>query len=171
MVAAVQHGRWTADLSDAGDEVVVFLIGVRLNKPWKVRQWWPVFTAMPRMLRHLEQHPEKGLLGYRQALAPSPMLVQYWRSFDDLARFARDSDDPHLEPWRQFNRRVGASGDVGIWHETYRVRTADIESIYGNMPVAGLAAATASVPVRRGRQSAAARIGASTTDDPALPTY
>lgn len=170
-MAEVQRGRWTADLGDAGDEVVVFLIGVRLNKPWKVRQWWPVFTAMPRMLRHLEQHPEKGLLGYRQAFLPSPLLVQYWRSFDDLARFARSSDDPHLEPWRQFNRRVGASGDVGIWHETYRVRTRDIESIYGNMPVEGLAAATASVPVARGRQSAAARIGASATDDPALPVY
>jgi len=97
--------------------------------------------------------------------------VQYWRSFDHLARFARDRDDPHLEPWRQFNRRVGASGDVGIWHETYRVRTADVESIYGNMPPYGLAAATTGVPVRRGRDSAAARIGVTDVDEPALPGY
>ena len=37
------------------------------------------------------------------------------------------------------------------------------------MPPYGLAAATASVPIRRGRDSAAARIGASDTDKPALP--
>lgn len=80
-------------------------------------------------------------------------------------------DDPHLEPWRAFNRKVGESGDVGIWHETYRVRTTDIETIYGNMPPRGLAAAVGAVPVRRGRDSAGARIGARTEDDPALPPY
>ena len=170
-MASVRPGRSTADLSTLGDEVVVFLIGVRINKPWKVRTWWPVFTAMPRMLRHLEEHPEKGLLGYEQSFLPSPMIVQYWRSFEDLARFARDVEDPHLEPWRQFNRRVGRSGDVGVWHETYRVRPTDVESIYANMPPRGLAAATEVVPVRRGRDSAAARIGAAERDDPALPAY
>jgi hypothetical protein len=170
-MAKVQNGRFTADVGALGDEVVVFLIGVRMNKPWKVRQWWPVFVAMPKMLRYLVEHPEKGLLGFEQALFPSPITVQYWRSFDDLSRFARDRDDPHLEPWRQFNRRVGKSGDVGIWHETYRVATANIETIYGNMPPYGLAAATTAVPVTRGRESAAARIGAAETDDPALPAY
>ena len=139
----VQNGRFTADLSSLGDEVIVFLIGMRINKPWKVHAWWPVFVAMPKMLKYLAEHPDKGLLGYQQAFFPSPMLVQYWRSFEDLERFARDRDDPHLEPWRQFNRRVGRSGDVGIWHETYRVLTANIETIYGNMPPHGLAAATA----------------------------
>ena len=167
----VQNGRFTADLSSLGDDVVVFLIGMRINKPWKVHAWWPVFVAMPTMLRHLTEHPEKGLLGYQQAFFPSPMLVQYWRSFEDLQRFARDREDPHLEPWRQFNKRIGSSGDVGIWHETYRVSTANIETIYGNMPPYGLAAATAAVPIRRGRDSAAARIGATNTDDPALPAY
>ena len=170
-MADVQRGRFTADASSLGDEVVVFLIGMRINKPWKVRAWWPVFVAMPRMLRYLVQHPDKGLLGFEQAFLPSPILVQYWRSFEDLARFARDRDDPHLEPWRQFNRRIGRSGDVGIWHETYRVSTANIETVYGNMPPHGLAAATASVPVRPGRNSAAARIGATQTDDPAVPGY
>ena len=153
-MAPVQKGRFTADVSSLGDEVVVFLIGMRINKPWKVRAWWPVFVAMPKMLKYLDQHPDKGLLGYEQAFFPAPMIVQYWRSFEDLARFARDRDDPHLEPWRQFNRRIGGSGDVGIWHETYRVRTASLETVYGNMPPHGLAAATAAVPVTAG-----ARIG------------
>jgi hypothetical protein len=33
-------------------------------------------------------HPENGLLGYEQALLPSPIIVQYWRSFEDPTRFA-----------------------------------------------------------------------------------
>ena len=171
-MASIRKGRHTADLAALpGDELVVFLIGMRVNRPWKVAGWWPVFTAMPRMLRYLEQHPEKGLLGYHQAFLPAPMIVQYWRSFADLERFARDRDDPHLEPWRQFNRRVGDNGDVGIWHETYRVRARDIETIYGNMPSHGLASAVGMVPIGRGRDSAAARIGARPDDDPALPPY
>lgn len=170
-MADIHKGRFTADVSTLGDEVVVFLIGMRINKPWKIFTWWPVFVAMPKMLAYLSQHPEKGMLGYEQALFPSPILVQYWRSFDDLARFARDRDDPHLEPWRQFNKRVGSSGDVGIWHETYRVSTANIETVYGNMPPFGLAAAIAITPIRRGRDSAAARIGASDTDNPAMKAY
>lgn len=171
MAAATHDGRWTADLTSNTDDVVVFLIGMRVNRPWKLAGWLPVFSAMPRMLRHLEQHPEKGLLGYRQALLPAPLLVQYWRSFADLERFARDKDDPHLEPWRRFNRRVGASGDVGIWHETYRVQSRNIESIYSNMPPTGLGAAYGLVPVGEGQHSAAARIGARERDEPALPPY
>ena len=170
-MAQMRLGRHTADLPGAGGEVVVFLIGMRINKPWKLRQWLPVFTAMPKMLQYLEQHPEKGLLGYRQSFFPATFLVQYWRSFADLERFARNPDDPHLEPWRQFNRLVKASGDVGIWHETYRVNTADIETIYSNMPPVGLGEALGMIPVRRGQDTAAARIGDRPTDQPAVPTY
>ena len=52
-MAGVQKGRFTADVDSLGDEVVVFLIGMRINKPWKVRDWWPVFVAMPKMLKYL----------------------------------------------------------------------------------------------------------------------
>ena len=117
-MAGVLKGRYMADVSRLGDEVVVFVIGMRINKPLKVGLWWPVFTAMGRMLKYLAERPEKGLLAYRVSAMPL-FVVQYWRSFDDLERFARNDDDPHLEPWRRFNRKVGKSGDVGIWHETY----------------------------------------------------
>lgn len=166
----VLNGRYTADVSGLGDEIVVFLIGMRVNKPLKVGLWWPVFISMFRMLKYLERQPEKGLLGYRSSALP-PVIVQYWRSFEDLERFARNKDDPHLEPWRSFNRKIGKSGDVGIWHETYRVKTSDIESIYGNMPPIGLGAATALIPVQRGGDSAAARMGVAAEDRPALPPY
>lgn len=169
-MAKVQLGRYTADLRHPGQEFVVFLIGMRVNKPWKLAKWWPVFTAMPRMLLYLEKHPEKGLLGYQGAILPAPVIVQYWRSFDDLERFARDRDDPHLEPWRRFNRMVGVSGDVGVWHETYRVSASDCETVYVNMPPTGLASAFTPEPIRRGLDSAAARIRARSTDEPVVPS-
>lgn len=155
-MAGVQAGRYTAEIDD---DFVVFIIGMRFNKLRKVRSWLPVFIAMPKMLRTLEQHPEKGMLGTRIMRSGRTItLVQYWRSFEHLERFARNADDPHLEAWRQFNRRVGGSGDVGIFHETFRVPAGQYEAIYGNMPVMGLAAAGRHVPVDRRRETARDRL-------------
>ena len=87
MPTPIFAGRHTADLE--GD-FVVFLIGMRVNRPWKLRKWLTVARAMPPMIRHLEEHPEAGCLATRQGmLSPlQPFIVQYWRSFDDLERFA-----------------------------------------------------------------------------------
>lgn len=152
----VQRGRCTADID--GD-FVVFLIGMRVNHPLRVRKWLPVAIAMPRMLKVLKQHRELGCLGFEQWLGRTTLVVQYWRDFDSLDRFARDKDLPHLEPWRRFNRAIRASGDVGIWHETFRVRAGEYEAVYGNMPVFGLAAAARHMPAARKGNTAAARIG------------
>jgi Domain of unknown function (DUF4188) len=164
----VLPGRYTADVSES---FVVFLIGMRFNKPLRVHKWLPVFRAMPRMLRTLDQHPELGCLGYQMWFGRTMLAVQYWKDFDSLDRFARDKDLPHLEPWRAFNRAVRDSGDVGIWHETYQVNAGDHEAVYGNMPVFGLAAAFESVPAGRKAHTAAARIGATSTDAPAVEPY
>ncbi|MGI8575522.1 MAG: DUF4188 domain-containing protein [Egibacteraceae bacterium] len=167
-MATVHEGRYTADVED---EIVVFLIGMRINRPWKVHKWAPMAQSMPRMLQDLFAHPEKGLLAARFAWIGGPAVVQYWRSFADLERFARAPEDPHLPAWRWYNGAVKASGDVGIWHETYRVPAGNTESIYGNMPKVGLAAATRHVPVRRRGQSAAYRMGTTDTDEPVLTPY
>lgn len=168
-ITKMHPGRFTADI-DGG--FVVFLIGMRINRPWRVTKWLPTFLAMGRMLTRLGSAPELGLLGTRFALTPSPMLIQYWRSFEDLDRFARGPTEPHLEPWRRYVREVGSSGDVGVWHETFRVEPGAYEAIYANMPVSGLAAATGveHVPVGRRGHSAARRIGVRSTDDIAVPT-
>ena len=75
--------RVTAEIE--GD-FVVFLIGMRINKPWKIRNWLPVFLAMPRMLHELKNRAESGFLGARQYIGSPrrPMVVQYWRSFEHL---------------------------------------------------------------------------------------
>jgi hypothetical protein len=146
-VAKIVPARMTAELDG---EFVVFLIGMRVNKLWKLHRWIPVATAMGPMLAALAKHPELGLLGYRMTIGwRGPTLIQYWRSSEHLLRFARDKDNPHLEPWRKFNRTIGTSGDVGIWHETYVVAPGAYEAIYANMPRMGLAAAGQHVPVAR----------------------
>ncbi len=164
----IHPGRYTADIE--GD-FVVFLIGMRFNQPWRVRKWWPVASAMPRMLRVLDEHPELGCLGYHQWIGRTTILLQYWRDFDSLDRFARDRDLPHLAAWRRFNRAVRDSGQVGIWHETYRVRAGEYETVYSNMPTFGLAAAADHVPIAVKGQTSAARIGVSSTDDPIVEPY
>ncbi len=138
-------------------DFVVFLIGVRINKPWKVHKWLPVFRAMPRMIRELEESPESGFLGHIMSLR---VIVQYWRSFDALEAYARNADQLHWPAWLDFNERVGGSrGDVGIWHETYRVRAGEYECVYSGMPPLGLAKASATTDAVGELESARGRIG------------
>jgi len=53
-----------------------------------------------------------------------------------------------------------ASGDVGIWHETYRVAPGNYECIYGAMPRVGLAKAARHLPIGAARDAARARMAA-----------
>jgi hypothetical protein len=162
-MSAVLRGRHVADIE--GD-FVVFLIGMRINRPWKVHRWLPVARAMPRMLAALESEPEKGLLGWeRGLLCGGPALIQYWRSFEHLERFARDPGDLHVPAWRAFNRAARDTGDVGIWHETYQVHAGEYEAIYGGMPRVGLAAAGDHLPIGSKGLTAARRIGVREEDE------
>ena len=143
------------------EEIVVFLIGMRVNRAWKVRKWFPVAGAMTRMLKELYQHPEMGFLGAQMTLNfPTTFMVQYWRSFEDLAVYAGNRNALHLPAWREFNRRVGSGGDVGIWHETYRVPAGHYEAIYNNMPAFGLGKVLERMPAIGPRESARSRIAA-----------
>lgn len=149
----VVPGRMTAELD--GD-FVVFLIGMRANRWWKVHKWLPVVFAMQRMVRELAARPEVGCL--HTVMSPK-VIVQYWRSFEQLEAYARDPDATHWPAWKEFNRRIRASsGDVGIWHETYVVRAGDYETLYASMPRHGLAMAGRHVPVRQATDDARQRL-------------
>ena len=145
--------RVTADIE--GD-FVVFLIGMRINRPWKLHKWLPMFMAMPRMIRELQQQPESGFLGHIMNVG---VIVQYWRSFEHLEAYARNADQQHWPAWVDFNRRVGSSrGDVGIWHETYKVRAGEYECVYSGMPPFGLAKASSTVDAVGQREFARGRL-------------
>ena len=156
-MAKVVPGRFTAQ---TGEPFVVFLIGMRINKFFAFRKWIPTAMAMGPMLRSLYQRPEKGFLGAEVYFKlRGPVLIQYWRSFDDLEKFARDKSEPHLGAWKRFNKAIGSDGSVGIWHETFLVDAGKYEALYGNMPVFGLAAATEHVSAIGRRETARRRLG------------
>jgi hypothetical protein len=142
-MSSIRTGRWTAELD--GD-FVVFLIGARISFRHPITSFRDIGgrRGMKYMLDWLVDHPEKGLLGYEFGF---PVIVQYWRSFDDLESFARGADAPHLGPWRSFWKRVGTTGRTGIWHETFLVRDGEYECVYGNMPPRGLGKAGDLVPM------------------------
>ena len=139
-------------------DVVVFLIGMRINTWWKVHRWAPVAAAMPRMIRELELHPELGFLGAEAWFGRTTLMLQYWRSMDQLMAYAKKRDSAHLPAWGDFNRRIGTSGDVGIFHETYRVRPGDRETVYVNMPRFGMGKVGTLVPARGRRHHAEERL-------------
>jgi hypothetical protein len=161
------NGRFTAQMDEP---FVVFIIGIRINRFFAFRKWVPAARAMGPMLRELRQNPQKGLLGAEQFFYwRGTALIQYWRSFEDLERFARSPDDLHFPAWRRFNQTVGSDGSVGVWHETYVVEAGCHEAIYSNMPVFGLAKATEHVPAR-GRLETARRRLRRGENEPAVPS-
>jgi hypothetical protein len=136
----IHKDRMTARLEG---EFVVFLIGMRINQPWKIHKWLPTLLAMPRMLKELYQHPSLGLLHHEMWVSRTIILVQYWRSMDQLMSYASNKNTAHLPAWQQFHRSIGTDGSVGIWHETYAIQdgakvTGAYENIYINMPAFGL---------------------------------
>jgi len=121
----VVPGRFTAKMDDP---FVVFVIGMSINNLLAVWKWLPTMRAMPPMLKELYQHPEKGFLGAEFFFhGRGPVTLQYWRSFEDLERFARNPDDPHLPAWQRFNSTGGKDGSVGIFHETFIVERGNYE--------------------------------------------
>lgn len=158
-MARIFSGRFTAI---AADSFAVFLIGMRINRLFNPR-WLPVASAMPPMIAELKRQPELGMLHvefflYWRGIA----TVQYWRSFDHLHAYAHARDAKHLPAWAVFNRRIGANGSVGIWHETYVVNKGQYECIYANMPRFGLAQTGEHVPVAGRLEGARDRIGQTT---------
>ncbi len=150
------NGRYTAKTDEP---FVVFLIGMRINKFWRFDKWLPVASAMGPMLQTLFTHPEKGFLHAEMFFNfGTSAMLQYWRSFEDLEHFARHPSEPHIAAWKKFNQSVGADGSVGIWHETYSINPGQFESVYGNMPKFGLAAAMEHVEAIGRRETARKRL-------------
>ncbi|MGF2618390.1 DUF4188 domain-containing protein [Rossellomorea vietnamensis] len=150
------NGRHTAENSE---DIVVFIIGMRINKPLAVHKWLPVLKAMPGMIQELYSNKEElGFLSMESYFGlRTTSMIQYWRSMDDLLAYAHN--DKHLTAWKNFNKKIGSNGAVGIYHETYQLKSGNYESIYGNMPRYGLGKALKHTPISSGRNTARERIG------------
>ncbi|WP_285136354.1 DUF4188 domain-containing protein [Microbacterium sp. lyk4-40-TSB-66] len=154
-MASINPGRMTHRYDG---ELVVFHIGMTVNKWWRADQWMPLMGDMPRMLRELSMDPDSGLLGFSMLLgARGPYLVQYWSSLEKLYAYASAPQQEHRPAWTRFNKRARKTpGAVGIWHETHVVERA--ETIYVATPPMGLPKATETVPIASRHDRARARV-------------
>jgi hypothetical protein len=112
------------------------------------------------MIRELSANPASGFLSGQAWFGPTTLMVQYWESFEKLEAYARDKSQEHYPAWRNFNKRIRQTGDVGIWHETYKVSPGNYETFYQNMPPFGLGKAGQLVPVGGRTESAKDRMQA-----------
>ena len=147
-------GRFTGRYPEGAN--ALFLLGLRVNSWRGVVPAGQVSMSMTRMLKHLSEHPEAGLLGFSNWLGRTTVLVSYWRSAADVQRFASDPQAPHLAAWRRYAQ--GAGPELGVWHELYTIRPGDYESVYANMPAFGLAAAGEHLPVSEGLRTSRQRM-------------
>ena len=80
---------------------VVFLIGARVNRWWLLPVIWGVVRAMRRMMKELSADPSSGLLSHESYGGRTTLMVQYWRSKEDLLRYARAKERAHAPAWRR----------------------------------------------------------------------
>jgi hypothetical protein len=151
----IYRGRYIA--SPEENPLVIFIIGMRVNKIFSFKKWIPVFTAMGPMIRELYQNPDLGFLHTEFLFSwRGVTLIQYWRSFEDLEAYAHGKT--HSVAWRNFNKKIKDDGSVGIYHETYKVQKNSSEAIYNNMPKFGLSKAFSHIPVSSHTNTARDRI-------------
>ena len=105
--------------------------------------------------RACDRAPLRPVFGFRNI-----GVLQHWQSAKDLHAYAHQAGGTHLAAWRRFNKKIGTSGDVGIWHETYVVPAGHSESVYVNMPGYGLGVAGTLHPAKGARASARKRLAA-----------
>jgi heme-degrading monooxygenase HmoA len=155
MAKPIYTGRYTTENTE---DLVVFIIGMRVNKWLAPHKWLPVFTAMPGMIKELYTNKDElGFLSMESYFGlRTSAMIQYWRSMEDLHAYAKN--EKHLSAWENFNKKVGNNDSVGTYHETYQIKKGSYESIYGNMPHYGLGKALKHIPITAERNSAKKRL-------------
>lgn len=154
MSAKIVPGRFTAESHEG---IVVFVIGMRINKWRAVHKWLPVLMAMPPMIKELAIHKELGCLSSENFFKlPLTFMVQYWHSEEELHAYSKGQK--HLSAWKTFNQKVRNNDAVGIYHETYLISPGQSESIYVNMPEFGLAKALGKKAITPATSSARQRL-------------
>jgi heme-degrading monooxygenase HmoA len=155
MAKKIYTGRYT---TENNDNIVVFLIGMRVNKRLALHKWLPVFNAMPGMIKELYTNKDElGFLSMESYFGlRTTVMIQYWRSTEDLLAYSKN--EKHLTAWKNFNKKIGNNDAVGIYHETYELKIGNYESIYGNMPLYGLGKALKHIPITAERISALKRL-------------
>ncbi len=84
------------------------------------------------MSEALEKARSEGLLLTRPLMSPEgPVIMQYWRSYEALDRWARKQ--PHARWWRWLIENTGKG--LGFYHEIYQAKAAEAVYEEGTRPV------------------------------------
>lgn len=147
-------GRFTTRQNEG---ITVFIIGMRINDLWRVKQWLPVLTAFPKMIKELEENKNLGYMSSELFFTGKTILsVQYWASSEALFNYAKGPK--HLLAWRTFNKRIRKAKGVALYHETHIVPPKQSEAIYINMPEFGMGKALGTEEVTREINTASQRL-------------
>ncbi len=98
-------------------DIVVFLIGLRFNKLWKVHKWFPVLSAMPRMLRELYSDPSLGFLGANADCGEFDLKLTLFRSPAALRKWLAQHHATAGELWVGFYRKDSGKPSL-TWPES-----------------------------------------------------
>ena len=133
-------------------DFVVFLIGARANgmHPF-TKRFADLGNAFQSMVKELESDPSFGYMGGDTSISANDrkskvVYIQYWRSYEALQKWTHTRLGIHVKAVAYYMKTDKDDGTYGIWHETYKVRDGEYESIYAHMPPMGLALATQIVP-------------------------
>ena len=147
-------------IADIEGEFLVFVVELRIYQWWRFWKWYPVVTAMGRMLTELMKKPEFGLLNFEYWFAfRRQLFLMYWRSYEHMHDWVLNKDATHIPGWKSLNQLMKESPNVlGFWRESYVVHPCQYEAFYRNVPTVGLGRAGSLVPLQGRATTAAARL-------------
>lgn len=150
--------------------LALFLIGLRIHKPWHLRTARAAALPMQGMIVELEANraaadrgeaEDLGYLASRTTVGLTGVtMIQWWRSVEDIYAYANAGDRRHRPAWVEFYRVAKERPDVAtLWHETYDLTGRGVESAYAGPKPFGLASLAGVVPMGRRGEVARARMG------------
>ena len=98
---------------------------------------------------------------FQGAANQGPLCIQYWRTPEDLNRYARSRINQHAGPWANLMKKGRETTAYGFYHEMFLVKGGQYECIYINCPamLLGNCHDTTLVPATGKNSTAAERAG------------
>lgn len=151
-----EEGRFGNEPSNR--DVVVFLIGTRINHPLGIFAPGVGKLDFPGMVKDLEEHSEEyGFLGITSWINSSDrttngelLEICYFRTNEGLQKFAQAPI--HRNNWDWWNKNLKQYPHISIYHETYHVPKGHWESIHVNSHISGLNSTTHKVLDEEGNE-------------------
>ncbi|MGQ5516902.1 monooxygenase family protein [Halococcus saccharolyticus] len=145
-MAPIVRERMAAEMDEG---FVIYINGMRLNTLRALPHWLVANWKVAKMFRELEADPDSGFLGYTPIFLGlrKGAAMQYWRSLEDLQRFATDPNGSHIPAWKWYNETADPDGGLGFWAELYVVDGDSFETFFRNVPPIGVGKFARMVPM------------------------